>query len=109
MRSARFLALRDADPETLILMECEKLLGAYPMLYQLWRWDGYWGESFIFCQADIAALSPEELKQLVVRESPRPYAPDYNVVASPDGYTWVNAAVPEEYQPEMPRPLENKK
>lgn len=103
-RSARFAALRGNDPDTVILMECEKLLGAYPSLYQLWSRDGYWGESFIFCQADIAGLSQDELLQLVQNECPRPYQPKYEVSVSPDGYTWLNASVPKEYQIDPPDP-----
>ena len=43
-------------------------LGEYEALHQVWRWEGIKGESVIFADEDVEALSEEEIKKLV-RES----------------------------------------
>ena len=51
-----------------ILYQEECVLGGYDALYEIWSWDGYRAESFIFEYDDVIGLTDQELEQ-VVRKS----------------------------------------
>ena len=56
------------EPDTRILFKNETNLGAYPVRYEIWSWDGYRAESFIFSNDDASGLSDKKIEK-VVRES----------------------------------------
>ena len=56
------------EPDTRVLFKKETNLGGYHVRYEIWSWDGYRAESFIFSNEDVSGLSDMEIED-VVRES----------------------------------------
>jgi hypothetical protein len=54
------------EPDTRILFQNVTSLGGYPVRYEIWSWDGYRAESFIFSNDDVSALSDKELERMVI-------------------------------------------
>lgn len=54
-----------ADPETEVRKKREVEVDGYPALHQQWDWQGISGESLIFADEDVAALSHAQLKKRV--------------------------------------------
>ena len=53
------------EPDTRILFQNETNLGGYPVRYEIWSWDGYRAESFIFSNDDVSGLSDMEIEKVV--------------------------------------------
>lgn len=78
------------DPDTRIIFETECRLDEYDVLYQRWIWQQIVSESFIFADADVAALTDKALEQLV-RSSPM-IKPDSEVLIRRPGEGFVFAS-----------------
>lgn len=48
------------ESDTRILYKKVIAINDYDVLYETWSWDGYWGESLIFVNDDIAGLTDKE-------------------------------------------------
>jgi hypothetical protein len=54
------------EPDTKILFQNETNLCGYPVRYEIWSWDGYRAESFIFSNDDVSGQSDKEIDKLVI-------------------------------------------
>jgi len=54
------------DEDTQIVNSAIWDVQKYQAFHQLWTWNGYIGQSLIFCTDDIKTLSDEELKKLAL-------------------------------------------
>lgn len=78
------------EHDTKVLCHREAKLGDCEVLYQMWVWDGYYGESFIFASDDIANLDDEQI-ELEVRKSPLiKQNSSLTINRSESGFTFVN-------------------
>ena len=53
------------EPDTKILFQNETNIGGYPVRYEIWSWDSYWAESFIFAKDDVSGLTNNEIEKVV--------------------------------------------
>lgn len=56
------------DPDTQILFERHVRIGGFDAVLQEWNWDGIKANSLIFHTHDVAFVSDENLKQLIIAE-----------------------------------------
>lgn len=78
------------EEDTILMLENEETLGGYPVLFQLWFWNGIYARSAIFIAEDVADLDEEPIKDMV-RDLPL-YMEDSEVTftRNANGYTFVN-------------------
>ena len=57
------------EEDTKILVRQEMKLGKYEVLYERWFWEGVYGESLIFANADISGMTDREIER-EIRKSP---------------------------------------
>ena len=53
------------EPDTRVLFHNETNLGGYSARYEIWSWDGYRAESFIFTDDDVSGLTDDEIEKVV--------------------------------------------
>ena len=53
------------EPDTRVLFQNETNIGGYTVRYEIWSWDGYRAESFIFSNDDVLVLSDMEIEKVV--------------------------------------------
>lgn len=78
------------DKDTEIVFELVCKLHGYDVMYEKWLWDGFWGDSIIFINDDIALLTQSEIEALV--RSSTLFQPDSKITykKSNSGFTFVN-------------------
>ena len=62
----------------------------YDAIHQRWRLDGVKGESVIFVTAEVAALSDEELKAMVLNSPIAKPETRCTLQRNEEGYTFIN-------------------
>lgn len=78
------------DADTVLLMRVPITVGNTDAVYEKWQWDGIYGESVIFYNADIPNVSEEQLKNKVRRDTAI-IQPDAQITFSKrEKYTFVN-------------------
>jgi len=59
------------DPDTLIKYQSEVILDGLDALHQVWSWDSIVGESLIFINDEISAISVSELEKKIRIDYPQ--------------------------------------
>jgi len=78
------------EPDTVILFEKPHTIGGFEVLYQIWRWENYQGDSIIFADEDVAGIEEEEIKNLVKTDSVFLPGSGLTVKRGKSGFTFVN-------------------
>jgi hypothetical protein len=53
------------DDDTTILMRQTETFFGYDVMMECWLWDGFQGQSVIFCTKDVENLTDEELTNMI--------------------------------------------
>lgn len=78
------------DLDTTITEQQEITIQGIDALHQHWNWDGIRAESLIFMSEDIAHLSPEALKDLLLKEGLMHLDQSMTTSTTCNGYTFIN-------------------
>lgn len=78
------------DPDTKIDAQRDIRIQDLDALHQHWNWDGIRAESLVFVTTDIAQLSPDDLKDLLVKEHLINPGERVTTSQSESGYTFIN-------------------
>jgi len=79
-----------ADDGMQLLSQSAIQLGGYDAIHQRWRLDGIKGESVIFVTAEVAALSDDELKDMVLDSPTAKPETRCTLQRNEEGYTFIN-------------------
>lgn len=79
-----------ADHGMQLLSHSAIQLGDYDAIHQRWRLDGIKGESVIFVTAEVAALSDDELKDMVLDSPTAKPETRCTLQRNEEGYTFIN-------------------
>jgi hypothetical protein len=78
------------EEDTRIRASRETTFGDWPVLHQIWTWDGTRAESLIFLADDVAHLDDEALERMVGASPMVKPGSSLTVARERDGYTFVN-------------------
>lgn len=78
------------ESDTIILYEKMHTIGGFEVLYQIWRWENYHGDSIIFANEDVAGLDEEEIKNMVKNDSVCQPGSSLTFKRGASGFTFVN-------------------
>ena len=86
------------EDDTRLLITADLMVGKYKTLFQYWYWDGFFGKSLIFCEADVETLTDAELKDVLAKAEGNTLLEAEGVIAEEDmtvsrrcnGYAFVN-------------------
>ena len=79
-----------ADDGMQLLSQSAIEFDGYDAIHQRWRLDGVKGESVIFVTAEVAALSDEELKAMVLNSPIAKPETRCTLQRNEEGYTFIN-------------------
>jgi len=91
------------ESDTVILLEKIHTLGGFEVLYQIWRWENYQGDSIIFADEDVADLEEEDIKNMVKNDSVCQPGSSLTFKRGESGFTFVNFNF-EDVEPDIPDP-----
>ncbi len=78
------------ESDTVILFERFHTIGGFEVLYQIWRWENYQGDSIIFANEDVDGLDEEEIKNMVKNDSVCMPGSNLTYKRGESGFTFVN-------------------
>ena len=78
------------EEDTRIVSSRETIFGDWPVLYQVWTWEGILAESLIFLAIEVAHLADEALERMVGASPLVKPDSSLTVARERDGYTFVN-------------------
>ena len=78
------------ESDTIILYEKMHTIGGFEVLYQIWRWENYQGDSIIFANEDVDGLDEEEIKNMVKNDSVCMPGSNLTYKRGESGFTFVN-------------------
>jgi hypothetical protein len=78
------------DSDTTIVSQHQVTVQGISALHQHWRWDGVCAQSLIFVAEDIAQLSPEELKTMLLKAGLLQLDQSITTSTTTNGYAFVN-------------------
>lgn len=79
-----------ADDGMQLLSQSAIQLDGHDAIHQCWRLDGVKGESVIFVTAEVAVLSDEELKAIVLDSAIAKAGTRCTLQRNEEGYTFIN-------------------
>lgn len=89
------------EPDTVILFEKPHTIGGFEVLYQIWQWENYQGDSIIFADEDVAGIDEEEIKNLVKTDSVFLPGSGLTLKRGKSGFTFVNFNF-QDVEPDLP-------
>ena len=80
------------EEDTKVLFRKEIAFGPYEAIHEEWKWvfEGIKAESLILLQADVAALTDEELERTLRDSGLVQYDSKVTITRDRDGYTFLN-------------------